>query len=288
MPLICTNGRTIRDKPSAKTLSISLIIKENTYLAKVVDPSNTAEYDACLRLRHDYFVKKRHWVTSPHPDKEFDHYDPYCTHLAVFDTSPNADNSSNKNADGNALELLAYMRLLLWTPETNGFMLENEFACLLPNQDNQNIIRENSCELSRLVIAPQALKCYKRDESDNSHTQKSNRYFRSHSPMEPAATTANAIETVAPMISSPHVLEVLLKLLYCVSGAFGITQFYAVTEPALLRVLRCHFGIPFNVIGKDWGSPRKTEAVAVRASLADIEDSIKSRWQLRYLWYCRD
>jgi N-acyl-L-homoserine lactone synthetase len=115
-----------------------------SYEAKLVVAPDFVSSIASHRLRHNYFVKERGWV-SPDPDNpelEVDCYDLFCFHLAVFEQAENA---------GDEPHIAAYLRVLPWQEET-GFMLQHEFSCLLPK--NYPLITSNSVELSRFVIAP--------------------------------------------------------------------------------------------------------------------------------------
>lgn len=254
-------------KPESKK---RIVVKENTYLAKVVDPLNTAEYDACLRLRHNYFVQHRGWVTCNGLGEETDHYDPFCQHLAVFQND----------------HILAYLRLLPWQPHT-GFMLEHGFACLLTEEERSSLIHDHSAELSRLVIAPEAhSRAY---TCDKSHTllceTEPTTSQDSIMPLESATPNGIASRIAEPTQFTPHVLEMLLKLLYHVSLRQEITTYYIVVEPPLLKVLQRKFGIPFKPIRKPHTFPDGTHTVAAFTTLTDIEDSIKRRWPHKYDWY---
>lgn len=100
------------------------------------DPSDMRQ---CLRLRFDYFVCKRRWVSADAnlDGVEYDRYDVGAHHLGVF--------------GGDAL--LGYLRALPWT-ESLGFMLEHEFSCLLPHGDVRGFRKADALEVSRLVLNP--------------------------------------------------------------------------------------------------------------------------------------
>jgi N-acyl-L-homoserine lactone synthetase len=223
-------------------------------------------------LRYEYFVRHRAWVTCNGSGEESDHYDPFCQHLAVFQND----------------HILAYMRLLPWQPHT-GFMLEHDFACLLSDEERASLIHDHSAELSRLVIAPAAQnRTYK---CDKSHTliceTEPTSLGNSVMPLEFATPDGIASKAAEPTPFTPHVLELLLKLLYHVSRQQGITTFYVVVEPPLLKILQRKFGIPFKPIGKPYTFPDGTHTVAAFTTLAEIEESIKRRWPRRYDWYQR-
>lgn len=97
---------------------------------------------ACLKLRHDYFVRQRGWVQADPaaPGLESDHYEPFCRHLAVVE-------------DG---QVAAYLRALPYSPEV-GFMLDRDFARTLPAADRLTLHHSGSVELSRLVCAASAI-----------------------------------------------------------------------------------------------------------------------------------
>jgi N-acyl-L-homoserine lactone synthetase len=242
----------------------TIVFNENGFLAAVIDPFNTSDYAACLRLRHTYFVSTRGWISCNGTMQETDRYDPYCEHLAVFHNT----------------HVLAYLRLLPWQEHT-GFMLEHDFKCLLAPHEKNSIIHQNSAELSRLVIAPRSPSC------DFSHT------------MLPEKEVSNGLITLAgratengsssngagPAPFTPHVLEMLLKLLYHTSLQQGIECYYIVVEPRLLKILQRKFGVPFKPIGNVHTLLDGTQTVAAFTTLRDIEDSIKQRWPQKYQWY---
>jgi N-acyl-L-homoserine lactone synthetase len=221
-------------------------------------------------LRHSYFVSTRGWATCNGSREETDHYDPFCQHLAVFQND----------------HILAYLRLLLWQP-TTGFMLEHDFACLLSDEERTSLIHGHSAELSRLVIAPAAHK--KTHRYDESHTLlfQSGPQSPNGSIMLSESVTANDMASngsETPQFT-PHVLELLLKLLYRISLQQGIITYYIVVEPPLLKILQRKFGIPFKPIGKPHTFPDGTHTVAAFTTLEEIEESIKRRWPHKYRWY---
>lgn len=243
------------------------IIKEHGFRATIVDPINTSEYAACLRLRHTYFVSTRGWVSCNGTIQETDHYDPYCQHLAVFHNT----------------HILAYLRLLPWQEHT-GFMLEHDFSCLLTSHEQKSIIHKHSAELSRLVITPDAQRPY---ECDKNHTLLPEKEVSNGSitPTEGATISSSASNVTEPIEFTPHVLEMLLKLLYHTSRQQGIECYYIVVEPCLLKILQRKFGVPFKPIGKGHTFPDGTKTVAAFTTLRDIETSIKERWPHKYHWY---
>jgi len=90
-------------------------------------------------LRYRYFVTHKKWITrhSLTPGYETDRYDSDSHHLAVFEEE----------------RLLGYLRALPWGEDT-GFMLDHEFRCLVPDEEFSNLHRQNSLEISRLVLTP--------------------------------------------------------------------------------------------------------------------------------------
>jgi len=95
------------------------------------------EMEACFRLRHAYFVRKRGWVkeSKETPGIERDGYDPHCLHLAVWDGQGVA----------------AYLRALPFDPCVE-FMLDRELSCLFSGEEREALPRAGALELSRLVV----------------------------------------------------------------------------------------------------------------------------------------
>jgi N-acyl amino acid synthase of PEP-CTERM/exosortase system len=252
-----------------------ILVKESTYFAKVVDPSTTAEYSNCLRLRHSFFCLERGWVPDTGTEQESDRYDPYCQHLAVF-------HHHNTYQDHKHQTLLAYMRLLPWNHQT-GFMLEHDFKPLLTPQQRQSIIHTNSAELSRLVIAPEARQC------DFSHTLLCETEpvapGGSIMPEERATTSRSASNGTNRDQFSPHVMELLFKLMYQVSQHMGITCYYIVAEPTLLWILRRRFCLHFQSVGKPYTFPDGTQTQAAVAAIEDIEAELAAKDPRKLEWY---
>ena len=114
-------------------------VDEGPYTARLLAEGDK-ELMLCWRLRYRYFVEQRGWVAPDpcHPQLEYDGYDPFAWHLAVFE----------------AEEIVAYLRVLPWRPEV-GFMLETEFSSLLSPSTGRALPRIGAVELSRLVCCPQ-------------------------------------------------------------------------------------------------------------------------------------
>lgn len=235
-------------------------LKGLSSLARTVAPREN-EFDACLHLRHDYFVKHRGWVTCNGSGEETDHYDPFCQHLAVFHND----------------HILAYMRLLPWQPTTD-FMLEHDFACLLTDEERASIIHENSAELSRLVIAPDA------------HNKSLSAAPVLGLAITPATQNDTCVNSENHMISGNSfgrlaALYPLFKVFFHTARQQNIQTFYIVMEPPMLKILQRKFGIPFVPLGKPYTFPDGTVAQAAFTTLAETERSITARFPQRYAWY---
>ncbi|MDP2682373.1 MAG: acyl-homoserine-lactone synthase [Deltaproteobacteria bacterium] len=97
---------------------MELIFQEDNLLIKTL--SAPEEMDAAYRLRHEVFVDELKWV-PPSPDKrETDAYDKFAIPIGLFDLSAQT---------GEDLPLIGYVRLI---QSNYPFMVEKEFACLLP------------------------------------------------------------------------------------------------------------------------------------------------------------
>ena len=91
---------------------MELLFQEDTHIVKTL--SAHEEIEAAFRLRHDVYCDELKWV-PPSPDgMEKDRYDSFSEYIGVYD---------------GLLELIGQLRL---TASPNPFMIEKEFACLMP------------------------------------------------------------------------------------------------------------------------------------------------------------
>jgi N-acyl-L-homoserine lactone synthetase len=209
-----------------------LEVGSNSRGARMLDATNPVDVLAYEQLRYGYFIKCKRWADHGKcPGHESDHFDPYCHHLGVFEQE----------------HLAAYLRVLPTTWPC-GLMLDHDFRCLLTDEKHRSIIRENSVELSRLVIAP--------DEAEP-HPHRRNR----------------------------QIIELLLKLLYHLSLQEGYLHFYIEVETSWLKPFARRFGLPFTPICDPYTFPDGTETVAAYASLQDLEQAVRSRSPEKYEWY---
>lgn len=113
------------------------IAEKKKFTARMLDANDLVAILDCHRLRHDFYATYKGWVRPERSGQEIDHYDSACHHLAVFE-------------DG---AVVAYMRALPWTANM-GFMLEHDFRQVVTQTALDRLIRNNSFEISRLVVAP--------------------------------------------------------------------------------------------------------------------------------------
>ena len=100
---------------------MELIFQEDNFLIKTL--SAPEEMDAAYRLRHEVFVDELKWV-PPSPDgMEKDGYDKFAIPIGLFDMSLQT---------GGELHLIGFVRLI---QSNYPFMVEKEFACLLPKDE---------------------------------------------------------------------------------------------------------------------------------------------------------
>ncbi len=191
------------------------------------------EVQDCFRLRYHYFVHQRAWVAAnaEWPGIERDSYDEHALHLGVWDEKGVA----------------AYLRVLPFDPGV-GFMLDQELACVLTEEERRGLPREESVELSRLVVRPDILARH-------------------------------------PCLAKAHPVELLLKRLYQVSKERGFTRFYIVVEEEWLRPFARRFGLPFSVIGTPHVFPDGTKTVAATATLDELEAGMRGHSAAKYEWY---
>ena len=116
--------------------------RPDSLAARQIQSGEEAALSQCYRLRYDYFVKQRGWVTADCYDgEERDHYDSRALHLGVF--------SGEK--------VVAYLRILPHDDQ-HGFMLDHDFAALLSDQQREELPRAGAIEISRLVCCWQTVK----------------------------------------------------------------------------------------------------------------------------------
>ncbi|TAN61616.1 GNAT family N-acetyltransferase [bacterium] len=111
---------------------MELIFQEGDFLVKTLDSS--WEVDAALRLRHDVFVDELRWVPPVSSGLEIDAYDSFAHPIGIFD---------NNN------RLVGHVRLIC---SPNPFMIEKEFACLLP-KDGVFIKTPSLAESTRICVS---------------------------------------------------------------------------------------------------------------------------------------
>jgi N-acyl-L-homoserine lactone synthetase len=213
--------------------TIYFALSESRFDARTVNLADLNEASAFQRLRYDYFVGQKRWVCPDpqSPQREIDRYDPFAHHLAVFDGE----------------RMVAYLRALPWQQEC-GFMLDNEFRCLLPDEEEHLVIRQGAAELSRLVIAP---------EYGNGSVYR----------------------------EGPHVIEVLLKLLYHVSLDQRMEHFYVVVEESWLRPFARRFNMRFAPLGETHTFADGTRTMAAHSSLAQLEAAVRQESVEKLRWY---
>ncbi|MBI5328090.1 MAG: GNAT family N-acetyltransferase [Deltaproteobacteria bacterium] len=110
---------------------MELIFQEGDYLIKTL--STHEEMEEAFRLRHEVFVDELKWVPASPDGMEKDRYDAFADSLGVFD----ADN-----------RLVGHVRLI---PAPLPFMVEKEFACLLP-KDKPFIKVSKMAECTRICV----------------------------------------------------------------------------------------------------------------------------------------
>ena len=112
-----------------------LATSTDTLVARRIEADEADVLSCCYRLRHDYFVKQRGWVSAENAeDEERDRYDVRALHLAVFFGE----------------QVAAYLRVLPHDPD-QGFMLDHDFSALLSEAQRAELPRAGAIEISRLV-----------------------------------------------------------------------------------------------------------------------------------------
>ncbi|MFQ5586219.1 MAG: acyl-homoserine-lactone synthase [Thermodesulfobacteriota bacterium] len=125
---------------------MGLWFQEGSFLVKTLDSQE--EMEAAFSLRHEVFCDELSWV-PPSPDrKERDRYDGFAQSIGVFDED---------------MELVGNVRLIA-APDP--FMVEKEFACLLP--DNTELLKTaEMAEVTRLCVKKNTRNKKKHNNSPN-------------------------------------------------------------------------------------------------------------------------
>ncbi len=116
------------------------VLKENGFVARLLDADNPTEMELFQRLRYRYWVEKFKFFKPKAPGEkklESDAYDEHSVHFGAF----------NDRAD-----LVAYSRFIL--PGPNGLQIKNEFEELVHPRVKANFNIPRSVESSRLIVEP--------------------------------------------------------------------------------------------------------------------------------------
>lgn len=133
--------RAFRGLPALVVSSAHIGAMESHGLrVQLLSPNEAEPLAACWRLRYEYFVRRRQWVTpnAEGADLECDRYDVDAWHFAVFRET----------------EAVAYLRLID-RQAACGFMLEHEFKHLVSDENLSLLQKPGSVEISRLAVAHQ-------------------------------------------------------------------------------------------------------------------------------------
>ena len=128
--------------PQPSHLVQHLKITHDGFVAAMIQHSDRATLLKCWRLRHDYFVRQRQWVTPDKSDAELecDEYDEQAQHLAVFQEE----------------QVVGYLRVIE-RGASCGFMIDHHFRHLVAEENWPLIQQADSIEISRLVISKDSL-----------------------------------------------------------------------------------------------------------------------------------
>lgn len=110
---------------------MDILFQEGEFLVKTL--SAYEEMEEAYRLRHDVFCDELKWVPPSRNGLEIDPYDRFSDLVGVFDSEQT---------------LIGHIRL---TPSPNPFMVEKEFACILP-EDVKFAKGPRTAEVTRLCV----------------------------------------------------------------------------------------------------------------------------------------
>lgn len=110
---------------------MELTFQEDNFIVKTL--STHEEFEQAMRLRHDVFAEELKWVPASPDRMERDLYDDFSQYIGIFDLDE---------------KLVGHARLII-APDP--FMLDDEFACLVP--DNSKIKKSHDAsEITRLCV----------------------------------------------------------------------------------------------------------------------------------------
>jgi N-acyl-L-homoserine lactone synthetase len=110
---------------------MELIFQEGNLLVKTLNTPE--ELEASFRLRHEVFCDELKWVPPSPYGMEKDAYDGFAHPIGLFDEKS---------------QLIGHVRLI---PAPKPFMIEKEFACLLPRREKTKKTI-NTAEVTRLCV----------------------------------------------------------------------------------------------------------------------------------------
>ena len=203
-------------------------------IGKEIAYSDIPRMTEVFAKRHQFFTIEKGWVEEIHtmPGLETDKYDSYAIHLGVYYN----------------LTLVGYMRLLPWNPKI-GFMLDESFSPLLPENVRQELPRERSAEISRLLII------------------------------------SGGKDEILSAVRRFRVLETLYKLFYRTAKQRELEYFYMESEPAWLKGFNQMFAFGFEAICEPYTFPDMTQVVIAESNIHRMERTLREADPEQFAWY---
>ena len=206
-----TESTPERRRPVVKSPEL---LDKTTHMFAVLPADSHPLQEQAYRLRYQvYCVENSFENPLDHPEGlEMDEYDPRSAQSVVVDRPSQA--------------VTGAVRIILPDPQAPGQSFPIQKVCHHPMLQGHNLAATRSAEISRFAVSKQL----------------SRRAADRHPHLRHGDFTA------ANQVSVPHITLGLLNGIVRMSEEHGVTEWFAVMEPTLLRLLG-RFGIHFSPIG---------------------------------------
>ncbi|QSA96660.1 PEP-CTERM/exosortase system-associated acyltransferase [Methylococcus sp. EFPC2] len=231
-------------------MSNSLSDAFNVYFDMVHADNELLKREA-YRLRYQVYCLETRFLPDEYPDGlEKDSFDDSSAHCLI----------RHRRSE----EFAATVRLILPHPTQPETLFPIETHCIIDRLDViRGVPRTKLAEVSRFCVS----KSFKRRQGESGTTT------------GVSADTADAATSADEKRTFPHITLALIACLVRMSCHHGMTHWYAVMEPALIRFLT-HFGIYFSPIGplSDYHGKRQPCIIEVKFLLDGVAKKNPDLW----------
>lgn len=258
---ITFNTNTAHSSPNLSLLhrhNINELIKSFSRHFEIVSATTEEDLRRSWKLRYQVYSVENHFENPDNPDQlERDEHDAHSAHSLLIHRATGL--------------VVGTVRLILPYPADNNALFPIEEHCGTSfNRETFNrtaLPRRSLAEISRFAISKE----FKKRIHDNSHI------FGSSDIHEDIKQAMADFERRL----IPHITIGLFSAIVRMSAMHGITHWYAVMEPALLRLLK-QFSIHFQSIGSavDYHGKRYPCVATAKDVLAQMEIGCPEIWRL--------